>query len=116
MYALSRLLIPNGLTVQIDQRRREVLARQPGLVDRDDPTLDAAPRVALSQAVRLARSRQNPGALAWMLRVEDGFRGQGGALFEHVAAGDDLEQVARVLCKILAVATTAPDPAVRPAP
>lgn len=112
MHDLARRLISLHLTVKIDQTRRQVTAMQTAIAGL--PGTAGAQRVALTQSVRLARSRHNPGALAWMLLIEDGFRGQGGATFEKVADGDDLDQAARVLGKILAV-VDAPAPAGRPA-
>lgn len=95
---LTAQLTARGLTVEVHPARRELIARQPGVISET-----GAPLVGLSQAVHLVRSRVNAGALAWLIRLDDGFRGAGGSAFERIAAGDDVAEAARKLGNILAL-------------
>lgn len=100
---LAARLVALGLTAAVHHGRREILARQPGITS----GIVVLP-TGLSQVVTLARSRTTPDTLAWVITLDEGFRGESGTQFQSIAAGEDLDTAARKLANILALVDDAP--------
>lgn len=101
---LAAALLELGLEVDMRADLRTITAKQPAV------TGAGAIPVGLSQVVNLARSRAVAGRLAWVITLEDGFRGTNGSQYEAIAQGDDVAEAARKIGRILAL-TEQPAPA-----
>lgn len=99
-------LTAGGLMVELKLDRRQITARQPAVT--------GAPGVGigLSQVVYLSRRRDAEGEPhSWVIRLDEGFRGEDGSAFEPLADGADVERVVHLMGNILRLDGDRPAPA-----